>query len=62
MEEHTATLRELFEAALELPVAERARLLAEHCSDPRQRAALERMLAADATDDELLPVGDAACA
>ncbi|MGN6280439.1 protein kinase domain-containing protein, partial [Frateuria sp.] len=38
----------------------RARLLAERCPDAGQRAQLERMLAADATEGELLSTGDAA--
>lgn len=42
--EPTATLREVFEAALGLPVAERARLLAERCPDPALRAEIERLL------------------
>jgi serine/threonine-protein kinase len=58
--ESTPTLRELFEQAVHLPAAARARLLAERCPDPLRRAQLERMLAADATDDELLSAGDAA--
>ncbi|WP_426688689.1 protein kinase domain-containing protein [Rhodanobacter ginsengiterrae] len=56
----TPSLRELFEAALPLPAAARARLLAERCTDPLRRAQLERMLAADAVGDELLSTGDAA--
>ena len=54
------SLRDLFEAALPLPERARARLLAERCPDPGQRAQLERMLAADATEGELLSTGDAA--
>ena len=54
------SLRELFEAALPLPAAARAQLLAERCPDPHQRAQVERLLAADATDGELLSTGDAA--
>ncbi|MFC5435021.1 protein kinase [Rhodanobacter umsongensis] len=56
----TPSLRELFEAALPLPAAARARLLAERCVDPRRRAQIERMLAADAAGGELLSTGDAA--
>ena len=56
----TPTLRDLFEKALALPPGERARLLSERCPDPALRAELERMLAADATQDELLDAGDAA--
>ena len=58
--EPTATLREVFEAALGLPVAERARLLTERCPDPALRAEIERLLAADATAGEWLTGGDAA--
>jgi serine/threonine-protein kinase len=54
------TLRDLFEDALKLPVDARARLLGEHCSDVSMRAELERMLAADARDDDWLAAGDAA--
>ena len=54
------SLRELFEAALPLPAAARARLLAERCPDPQQRAQVERLLVADATEGELLSTGDAA--
>ncbi|WP_447734444.1 serine/threonine-protein kinase [Rhodanobacter soli] len=60
--EPIATLRDLFEAAIKLPAAERARWLAERCPDPRRRAEAERMLAADATEGELLSSGDAASA
>jgi len=56
----TPSLRELFEAALPLPAAARARLLAERCPDPVRRAQIERMLAADAIEGELLFTGDAA--
>jgi eukaryotic-like serine/threonine-protein kinase len=56
----TPSLRELFEAALPLAAATRARLLAERCPDPKRRAQVERMLAADASDGELLSTGDAA--
>ena len=60
--EPIATLRDLFEAAIKLPAAERARWLAERCPDPQRRAEVERMLAADATEGELLSSGDAASA
>ncbi|MGH8215940.1 MAG: serine/threonine-protein kinase, partial [Rhodanobacteraceae bacterium] len=58
----TRTLRDLFDEALTLPADARARLLAEHCRDTTLRAELERMLAADAGDDEWLAAGDAASA
>jgi serine/threonine-protein kinase len=54
------SLRELFEAALALPPSARGRLLAERCADPRRRAQVERMLAADADEGGLLSAGDAA--
>ena len=44
------TLRELFEAALALPPAERATYLTAHCGDPTMRACVENMLAADAAN------------
>lgn len=56
----TPSLRELFEAALPLPVAARVQLLAERCPDPQRRAQVERMLAADAAEGDLLATGDAA--
>jgi serine/threonine-protein kinase len=60
--EPTPTLRDLFEEALTLPAAARARLLSECCTDPVARAELERMLAADAAEGEWLAAGDAAYA
>jgi serine/threonine protein kinase/tetratricopeptide (TPR) repeat protein len=54
------SLRELFEAALPLSAAARTHLLAERCADPLRRAQVERMLAADAIEGELLSTGDAA--
>jgi len=54
------SLRELFEAALPLPATARERLLDERCTDPELRVQLQRMLAADATEGELLTTGDAA--
>ena len=54
------SLRELFEAALPLSAAARTQLLAERCADPLRRAQVERMLAADAIEGELLSTGDAA--
>jgi serine/threonine-protein kinase len=55
----TPTLRDLFEEVLTLPPDARAQRLAECCDDPAVRAELERMLAADAGEDEWLPTGDA---
>jgi len=47
MTDPTPTLRELFETALALAPAERAAFLDAHCPDPGQRAAVERLIAAD---------------
>jgi len=60
--ESTPTLRDLFEQALSLPPEARAYLLGERCSDPAVRAELERMLAADAEQDDWLAESDAASA
>lgn len=57
--EITSTLRELFEAALKLPVSERAAFIASQCSDTVVRAQLESLLAADAVDGAWLAEGDA---
>ncbi|RAN81515.1 hypothetical protein B5P43_07075 [Bacillus sp. SRB_336] len=54
------SLRELFEAALPLSAAARTQLLSERCADPLRRAQVERMLAVDAIEGELLSTGDAA--
>jgi serine/threonine-protein kinase len=51
MIEPTPTQRELFEAALALAPEQRAAYLAAHCTDPAQRMAIERMLAADVAED-----------
>jgi tetratricopeptide (TPR) repeat protein/tRNA A-37 threonylcarbamoyl transferase component Bud32 len=47
MTDPTPTLRALFETALALAPAERAAFLDAHCPDPEQRAAVERLIAAD---------------
>ncbi|MEO7432367.1 MAG: protein kinase [Dokdonella sp.] len=47
----TTPLRELFEAALALAPEERVAYLDARCHQPAQRAAVERMLAADVTED-----------
>jgi tetratricopeptide (TPR) repeat protein len=47
MTDSTPTLRELFEAALAMAPAQRAEFLDTHCRNPEQRAAVERLLAAD---------------
>jgi len=50
MNAQSPTLRTLFEEALALAPAERAAYLERHCVDAEQRAAVERMIAADADD------------
>ncbi|HEX7130901.1 MAG TPA: serine/threonine-protein kinase, partial [Rhodanobacteraceae bacterium] len=60
--ESTPTLRDLFEEVLGLGAAERERVFAARGLDAETRAQVERMLAADATADELLACGDAASA
>ncbi|HEX5124527.1 MAG TPA: hypothetical protein VFV97_14890, partial [Rhodanobacteraceae bacterium] len=47
MTDPTPTLRDLFETVLALAPAERAAFLSAHCPDPDQRAAVERLIAAD---------------
>ncbi|HEV7491854.1 MAG TPA: serine/threonine-protein kinase [Rhodanobacteraceae bacterium] len=47
MTDSTPTLRELFEAALAMAPAQRAEFLDAHCRNAAQRAAVERLLAAD---------------
>jgi tetratricopeptide (TPR) repeat protein/tRNA A-37 threonylcarbamoyl transferase component Bud32 len=55
MTDPTPTLRELFEAALALAPAQREAFLATRCGgDPVRRAAVERLLAADADGGERL--------
>ena len=51
MTDPTPTLRELFEAALALTPAERGAFLSERCRTEAQRAAVERLLAADEDAD-----------
>src|SRR5258706_10107688 len=51
-EQGNQTLRSLFDQASELEGAARAQFLATHCRDAAQRAALERLLAADAEPAE----------
>jgi serine/threonine-protein kinase len=60
--ESTPTLRNLFEEVLGLGAAEREWLYTARGVDVETRAQIERMLAADATEDELLRAGDAATA
>lgn len=60
--ESAPTLRELFEMALQLSADARAQFLAERCPDSLKRSEVERLLAADAIDEELLTSGDAASA
>ncbi|MEO7432368.1 MAG: tetratricopeptide repeat protein [Dokdonella sp.] len=47
-------LRDLFEGALALAPDERAAYLQLRCADPQQRLAVDRMLAADRSEDERL--------
>jgi serine/threonine-protein kinase len=54
MAESIANVREMFEAVLALDPAQRAAWLDEHCTDSAQRAAVERLLAADAADARVL--------
>lgn len=58
--EFTPTLRELFDTAVQLPGRTRERWLAKHCADPLRRAEVEKLLAADTIDGDLLSSGDAA--
>jgi serine/threonine-protein kinase len=55
----TPTLRELFEAAVELSIDERVRFLDAYCNDPAQRAWLEKMLTG-ADREGMLPLAPAA--
>jgi eukaryotic-like serine/threonine-protein kinase len=55
MSTQAPSLRELFEAALDLPADERARFLARRCADPERRARLQRMLAAAPGSTGALP-------
>ncbi|HEY4350914.1 MAG TPA: serine/threonine-protein kinase, partial [Paraburkholderia sp.] len=48
----TSSLRELFDQAVLLAPEKRAAFLAEHCCDPVLRASVERLLVADAADDD----------
>ena len=50
MNDASPSLRDLFEAALEVDATERDAWLKGHCADPGDRAMLARMLAADAAD------------
>jgi serine/threonine-protein kinase len=49
------SLRELFEAVIALPTAERGRFLDAHCTDPAHRAFVERMLEASTEPVDALP-------
>jgi len=57
MTTRTHPLRELFEAALALEPSDRPAFLDQHCTDPRQRAQVEALIAADADETEPLPAG-----
>jgi eukaryotic-like serine/threonine-protein kinase len=56
------TVRELFDAAVELPPEERGRYLEEHAPDPEARQQVEALLAADCSGESLVigAVGQAA--
>ncbi len=56
------SLRELFDTAVDLPSSARAAFLVENCSDAQLRAAVERLLQADARDNSLFSGGAAAVA
>jgi len=58
----SATLRELFESAVELGADARASFLDEHCPTPALRAQVERLLVADAVADRLFAGGAQAAA
>ncbi|MGA8277888.1 MAG: tetratricopeptide repeat protein [Rhodanobacteraceae bacterium] len=60
MASQNPTLRELFEAALELPGEARVQFLESRCADPAQRARLERMLDAGPEPGGALPAAPAA--
>ena len=56
------SLRELFDACLELPVPARPAYLAAHCANSMLRERVERLLGADGADDALFAGGAAAAA
>ena len=56
MNESKPGIRDLFEAALNLPADERAAFLLAHCDDPEQRESIRRLLAADTESAGALPV------
>jgi hypothetical protein len=56
------TLRELFDACLDMPPAERAAFLHARCADANLRDRIERLLHADARDDRLFDGGAQAAA
>jgi serine/threonine-protein kinase len=58
----SASLRELFESAIELAADARASFLDDHCATPALRAQVERLLAADAMADLLFAGGAQAAA
>ena len=58
----TSTLRDLFEACIDLPLAERAAFLQARCADADMRARVERLLNADTRDDRLFDGGAQAAA
>jgi serine/threonine-protein kinase len=62
MPDTSPTLRDLFDACLDLPPAERAAFLLAQCPDVAVRGHIERLLQADARDDRLFAGGAQAAA
>lgn len=62
MPDTSPTLRNLFDACLDLPPAERAAFLLAQCPDVAVRGHIERLLQADARDDRLFAGGAQAAA
>src|ERR1700760_4588483 len=56
------TLRDLFDACIDLPTAERASYLLAHCREAAMPPHIERLLQADASDDRLFAGGAQAAA
>lgn len=57
-----SSLRELFDAVVDLPTNQRSRFLDEHCGDASLRAEVERLLEADTDCDALFSGGAVAAA